>query len=179
MRPPVRRFALTAHITASVGWLGVVVAFLALSISAMRTADEETLRGLSLAMETTGWYALLPLSMTSLLTGLLQSLGTTWGLFRHYWVIAKLVINVFATLILVLYLQTLGTLADIARQATLSSVDLEMLQSPSPTVHGVGALFLLLLATVFSVYKPRGMTRYGQRRLGAFANARVQEVHSP
>jgi hypothetical protein len=30
--------------------------------------------------------------------------------------------------------------------------------------HAVGALLLLGLATVLSIYKPAGMTRYGQRQ---------------
>jgi hypothetical protein len=34
----------------------------------------------------------------------------------------------------------------------------------SPTLHASLALVLLLVATVLAVFKPRGMTRYGQRR---------------
>jgi hypothetical protein len=47
---------------------------------------------------------------------------------------------------------------------TLSGADLLGLRNPSPVVHAGGALLLLLVAATLSVYKPRGMTRYGQRK---------------
>ena len=77
----------------------------------------------------------------------------------------KLVINLIATVILLLYMQTLGYLADLASAS--SGGDLSGLRTPSPMIHAGGALLLLLGATVLSVYKPQGMTRHGQRqRLG-------------
>lgn len=164
MAPRVRKFALTAHVAFSVGWLGAVTSFLVLAVASLVTDDAELVRGAYLTMEVTSWYVLVPLSLASLLTGLVQSLGTRWGLFRHYWVLAKLVINVFATLVLLLYTSTLGSLADVAADTTLSNADLLRTRSPSALIHAGGALVLLLGATVLSVYKPAGMTRYGQRK---------------
>jgi hypothetical protein len=115
-------------------------------------------------MELTGWVVLVPLSLASLLTGLVCSLGSSWGLFRHYWVLFKLVINLVATIILLLYMQTLDYLGDVAAATTLSNGQLRGLRSPSPTLHAAAALLLLLVATTLAIYKPRGMTRYGQRK---------------
>ncbi len=165
MTPRLRKLALTAHVTSSVGWLGAVASFLALAVAGLTSRDAQLVRAAYLTMELTGWFILLPLALASLLTGLLQSLGTTWGLVRHYWVLFKLLINVFATIVLLLYMQTLSSLGDVAARTTLSSDDLGALQSPSPVLHATAALLLLLVATVLAVYKPRGMTRYGQRRL--------------
>lgn len=164
MTPGVRKFVLTAHVTTSVGWLGAVAGFLALSIVGVASQDAQTVRAAYLAMESTGWYVLVPVSFASLVTGLVQALGTPWGLFRHYWVLAKLVINVFATVVLLMYMQTLEHLAGIAAETPFSSGDLSALRSPSPVLHAGAALVVLLVATVLSVYKPRGMTRYGQRK---------------
>ena len=164
MAPGVRKLALTAHVTTSVGWLGAVAGFLALSIVGVASQDAQTVRAAYLAMESTGWYVLVPLSFASLVTGLVQALGTSWGLFRHYWILAKLMINVFSTIVLLMYMQTLEHLAGIAAETTFSSGDLRALRSPSPVLHAGAALLLLLVATVLSVYKPRGMTRYGQRK---------------
>ena len=113
-------------------------------------------------MEATGWFVLVPLAVASLVTGVVQSLGTKWGLFRHYWVVFKLLINVFATIILVMYMQTLGSLADMA--AATSGEHLGGLRSPSPLLHAAVALVLLLVATTLAIYKPSGMTKYGQRK---------------
>jgi len=118
-------------------------------------------RATYLAMEATGWFVLVPFSLASLLTGVAQSLGTKWGLFRHYWVLVKLLINVIATIILLLYMQTLSSLAGVATEPIL---DLSGPTDPSPVLHAGAALLLLLVATTLAVYKPRGMTRYGQRK---------------
>jgi hypothetical protein len=164
LTPRLRKLTLTAHVTASVGWLGAVIAFLVLSITGLTSQDPQTVRGATLVMELTGWVVLVPLSLASLLTGLVSSLGSTWGLFRHYWVLFKLAINLVATTVLLLYTQTLHSLADVAAATTLSSRDLEGLRDPSPTLHAAAALLLLLAATTLAIYKPRGMTRYGQRK---------------
>ena len=164
MSPQVRKFALTAHVASSVGWLGAVTSFLVLAVASLVSDDAHLVRGAYLTMEVTGWYVLVPLSLASLVTGLVQSLGTRWGLFRHYWVLAKLLINVFATLVLLLYTSTLGSLADVAADTTLSDAGLLQSRGPSALIHAGGALVLLLAATVLSVYKPAGMTRYGQRK---------------
>lgn len=161
MSPRLRKFALTAHITSSVGWLGAVVVFLGLAVVGLTSQDAQTVRGAYLAMEPAAWFVLVPLSFASLLTGLVQSLGTRWGLFRHYWVLIKLLINVLATVVLLLYMRTLDYLAGVAADP---SADLSIVQDNSPLVHTVLALLLLLVATTLSVYKPRGMTRYGRRK---------------
>ena len=46
-------------------------------------------RAAFLAMESIGWFVIVPLSLAALPTGLVQSLGTEWGLFRHCWMLAK------------------------------------------------------------------------------------------
>ena len=163
MTPGFRKLVLTAHVSASVGWLGAVVAFLALAIAGLASQDAQTVRAAYLTMELIGWYALVPLALASLLTGLVQALGTTWGLFRHYWVLFKLLINVFATIVLLLYTQTLDHFADIAAETT-GSRDLSALRSSSPLLHAGAALLLLLVATTLAVYKPRGLTPLGQRK---------------
>ena len=164
LTPRLRKLALTAHITASVGWLGAVIAFLALSVTGLTSQDPQTVRGAYLVMERTGWVVLVPLSLASLVTGLISSLGSTWGLFRHYWVLFKLAINLVATTVLLLYTQTLTSLADAAAPTTLSGNELRRLRDPSPTLHAAAALLLLLAATTLAIYKPRGRTRYGQRK---------------
>ncbi len=61
---------------------------------------------------------------------------------------------------LLLYTQTLSSLAESASAET----DLGTLRSPSPVLHAAAGLVLLLAAAALSVYKPRGLTRYGWRR---------------
>ncbi|MBA3574534.1 MAG: DUF2269 domain-containing protein [Pseudonocardiales bacterium] len=161
MTPRLRKFALTAHVTCSVGWIGAVVVFLALAVVGLTSQDAQTVRGAYLVMEPAARFVLVPLAFASLLTGIVQSLGTTWGLFRHYWVLFKLLITVLVTTILLIYMETFGFMAGVAGDP---SADLGGVRNSSPIIHAALALLMLLIATALGVYKPRGMTQYGQRR---------------
>jgi hypothetical protein len=163
MTPRLRKFALTAHVTSSVGWLGAVAGFLAFAIAGLTSQDTQKVRAAYLATELITWFVIVPLSLASLLTGLVQSLGTTWGLFRHYWVLAKLLLTILATIILLLHTQPISYLAGVAAEMTLSSADLRGLRIQLVADAGA-ALLVLLITTTLSVYKPRGMTRYGWRK---------------
>ena len=91
-----RKAALTAHVACSVGSLGAVAAFLAVALAGLTADDERLARGLYPAMDLLAGRVVLPLILASLLTGVLQALGTPWGLFRHYWVLTKLVLTLVA-----------------------------------------------------------------------------------
>ena len=160
MPPRLRKFALTAHVISSVGWLGAIAVFLALSVAGLTIQDAQVVRAAYLAMELTAWSVLVPLSLASLLTGLVQSLGTPWGLFQHYWILVKLLLTIFATIVLLMYTQTIGYIAGLAAE----SADLRELRNPSPVLHAGVALLVLLVTTTLAVYKPRGRTPYGWRK---------------
>ena len=160
MTPAVRKFALTVHVTFSVGWIGAVVAYLALGVSAVTSPDAETVRAAWIAMEVIGWFAIVPLALAALLTGLVMSLGTKWGLFRHYWVLISLVLTLLSTVVLLLHMPTVSVLADVAQEASGES----LAALGGDLFHpGIG-LLILLVVTGLNVYKPRGLTRYGWRK---------------
>ncbi len=160
MTPGIRKFALTAHITFSVGWIGAVVAYLALGVSAVTSRDVRTVRAAWIAMEVTGWFAIVPLALAALLTGIVMSLGTPWGLFRHYWVVITLLLTVLASIVLLLHMPTVSFLADVAQEldeAQLAGLGGDLL-------HAGAGLLVLIVITGLNVHKPRGMTRYGWRK---------------
>jgi len=163
MAPALRKFGLTAHVTSSVGWFGAVAGFLALAVSGLTSQDAQVVRAVYLAMNLIGWSVIVPLSLASLLTGLVQSLGTPWGLLRHYWVVIKLLITVFATMLLLVHMQPVGHLARVVATTTLASGELAGLRIQLAADAGA-ALVALLVAATLSVYKPRGLTQYGRRR---------------
>jgi hypothetical protein len=161
--PALRKFAFTTHVLSSVGWLGAVLVFLAMAIVGLTSQDEATVRGAYLVMAPAAWFVLVPLAHASLLSGIVLSLSTTWGLIRHYWVVWKLLITVFSTVILLVYMGTFRQMAGVAADAT---VDLHLVRNASPLLHASLALVLLLVASVLAVYKPLGMTAYGRRKQG-------------
>ena len=92
----------------------VVVFCLFVAVVGLTSQDAQTVRGVYLVMEPAAWWVLVPLSFASLVTGVVQSLGTRWGLFRHYWVLFKFAITLYAVVVLVQYMETFGSLAEMA-----------------------------------------------------------------
>jgi hypothetical protein len=160
MTPGVRKFVLTIHLTCSVGWIGAVIAYLVLGVAAVTSPDTQTVRGAWTAMDVTGWWAIVPLAITALLTGLVMSLGTHWGLFRHYWVLISLALTILCTVVLVLHMPTVSAMARLAQ--TSDGADLRALGGD--LFHPAVGLLVLLAITVLNVYKPAGVTPYGWRK---------------
>jgi hypothetical protein len=173
MGPRLRKIALTAHVTLSVGWLGAVASFLALAVTGLTSQDAQRVRAAYLAMELTTSFIIVPLSLAALLTGLVQSLGTKWGLFQHYWILAKLLITILATIILLVHMQPISYMAGAAAETTLTSADLRQLRIQL-VADATAALLALLVATTLAVYKPRGMTPYGWRKQLEQRNTRTE-----
>lgn len=160
MPPPWRKFVLAVHLTVSIGWIGGVLVYLALGLLAVRSHDDQTVQAAWIAMEASGWYVLVPLAVATVVTGLLMSLGTKWGLFRHYWVLISFLLTCFAATILILHMPTVSSAADVARRAEGSRLH----DLGGDLFHPTIGLMVLLAALVLNVYKPSGMTRYGWRR---------------
>ena len=163
MTSGLRKLLLTAHITFSVAWIGAVAAFLALAIAGLTSQDPQIVRAAYAAMELTARFVIVPVAFASLLSGLIQSLETPWGLFRHYWVLAKFFLTVFATIVLLKKMPLIVSAARRAADPTVSSADLHAAAIPL-VVHAAGGILVLLLVTILSVYKPWGLTLYGRRK---------------
>ena len=136
----------------SVGWLGAVVAYLALAIVGMTSHDAQMVRAAYLSMEVIGWFVIVPFSLATLAAGLIESLGTPWGLFRHWWVLVKFLLTTGATTVLLLHIPTVTRMAGVAADMVLSASDFRALRIQLVT-HAAGGLLVLLVATVLSVYK--------------------------
>ena len=160
MGPRARKLLLTSHLTFSVGWIGTVVAYLALGSAASTSTDPATIRAGWLGMEIIGWFVIVPLAVASFTTGVGMALGTKWGLFRHYWVVISFALTVFATVVLTLHMPSVSETAEVARTASaehLRSLGGDLLHP------GIGLALLLLIQTL-NFYKPSGLTRYGWRK---------------
>ncbi len=171
-----RKFALTVHLTCSVGWIGAVAAFLVLVVAAMTSQDAQTLRACWIAMDLIGRFAIIPFALASLLTGLVMSLGTKWGLFRHYWVVFSLVLTILATIVLLENMQTVSYFGRIAFE--MDSADLDGLRGGlgSELLHAGFGLLVLIVIQTLNVYKPQGLTPYGWRKQNETRNPAPQDA---
>ena len=163
MPPIARRVALAAHVVLSVGWLGAIAAFLALAIAGLNATDAVLVRSAYVAADMITWTAIVPLSAAAILTGLVQSLGTSWGLFRHYWVLIKLILTLAAGGLLLLHTTPIAYVANAAAIRVLGSGDLHRVRLQL-VGDAVLALLTLIVVTTLSVFKPKGLTPYGYRR---------------
>src|SRR5262245_51730877 len=174
--PALRRSTFTTHVTSPVRLLGAVLTLLALAAIGLTSHDERTVRGTYLVMAPAAWFVLVPLAHASLFSGVALSLGTPWGLIRHYWVAIKLVITAFSTVILMIYMGTFRQMAGIAADPV---AELGLVRNPSPLLHAILALVLLMAATVLAIYKPFGLTPYGTHQQGRDRLARQRAVATP
>lgn len=150
-----RKLLLTLHVVTSVGFIGAVAAFLALAVAGASSTDPALLSAAYLGMNLITWPVIVPLASASLLLGVLQSLGTPWGLFRYYWVILKLVLTVVAIAVLLVQTPIISALAQAAPGGDLTDLASGRF---AMILHSVGGMTVLVLVTALSIYKPRGMT---------------------
>jgi hypothetical protein len=139
-----------------------LAAYIVLDLTVARSADVGTLRACYVAMGLITTWSIVPLAFASLVTGLIMSLFTKWGLFRHYWTLISLVLTVFALVVLLLEQITVAYYADVGADPNAADAAVQALGHTLP--HSVGGMVVLLVVTWLNVQKPRGVTPYGWRK---------------
>jgi hypothetical protein len=162
MPPAVRRSALAVHVLCSVGWIGAAAAYLALAMAAEISGRPQTVRAAWIGMEMIGWFVIVPLGCLAFFTGLVMAVGTPWGLIQYYWVLIALTLTTVALAVLVLHMPSVSTAGDLAR----STDDRAATHLGGDIIHPALGLVVLLFVAVLNIFKPRGLTPYGQRRRG-------------
>lgn len=159
MPPGLRKAALTVHVVSSVGWMGAVGAFLALAVTGATGQDVPAVSASCMAMRPIIWAVIVPLAFAALITGVVSALGSPWGLLRHYWVFFKLLLTAGATAALTLHTRIVDRLAADAAHGPVPLYDGSA--QAQLVVVSAGALLVLTVVTVLSVYKPKGAIQYG------------------
>lgn len=161
MSSSARRLMLAIHVAVSVGWIGALAAFVVLAVVGQLAQDANIRQSAYLAMDIINRFVIVPAALISVLTGIVQSLGTSWGLFRHYWVLFKLAIIVTATAVLLMKTAQISYVAEVAAQTALAASDLTELRL-SILVHSVGGSAVLLWAMLLGIYKPKAVTPFAR-----------------
>ena len=157
-----RNLALAVHLAASVGWMGAVAAYVSLDLAAATSQDPLTLRAAYMGMGAIAGTVIVPLAIGSLLTGIVVSVGTKWGLLRHWWVTISLTLTIFATVILLVETGTIAAYAAVAADPASSTGEVRSLGNT--LVHSIGGALVLIGVLFLNVYKPMGLTPYGWRK---------------
>ncbi|MEV8317904.1 DUF2269 domain-containing protein [Streptomyces sp. NPDC059900] len=156
---PARRATLVVHVTAAAGWLGLTLGLLALAVAAITTGSAATTEAAARSMKLFADWLVLPLALLTLLSGLLLSLGTPWGLARHRWVYVKFWLTLATTAASAFALRP-GLNDTVAAVSAGSPV-----ADPTGLIAGpVVSLSAYLFMTVISLLKPWGLTRRGRKQ---------------
>jgi len=162
LSPRLRKLVLAAHVLVAVGWFGIVVAKLVLAVTAVTTRDQEIPGAAYVFMQVLDRAIFPPAALGTLLTGVILSVGTAWGLFQHYWIVAKLVLTLLVILSGVLFVgawvqqataTASGPAADIVTRSDVGPASMRLVYA------SLAHLLMLGAATVISVYKPWGRIR--------------------
>ncbi len=155
MTPRLSKAMLTSHITFSAGWIGAVAVFLVLAITGLTSEDNQLVRSSLIAMKLSAWFVIVPFCLTSLFTGVVQAVGTKWGLFKYYWIVVKLFLTVASTILLLLHMQPINYLAGVTSDSSFSTS--QHTEQLIDLISKAGAAILVLVAiTTISIYKPWG-----------------------
>lgn len=156
LRPRARKLWLTVHVGISVGWLGLAAAMTVLATAAVVADSHPVRHGAYELMHLFDLTVVIPSMMLALVSGIVLSLGTPWGLVRHRWVLAKLVIALVIPVIATVQSGWIDELR--VRTATPAGVPgtLGVTLAACMAVYGT----LLWAAVVLSIFKPGGKTRW-------------------
>lgn len=160
LSPRARRVWLVLHVGFSVGWLGVALTMTVLAIVGLTAGSHGMRYGAYEVLHVVDLAAAIPSMALSIVTGLVVSLGSKWGLVRYRWVLTKFAISLSIPIVA-------GSVeSPLADDLAVRTAD----PAAAPGGPGVAltaclAAFTaaLWLATVLSVVKPWGRTRWGVR----------------
>jgi hypothetical protein len=144
----------TIHIVSGVGLLGTTAATLLLAVTATTSDDPASSREIYRLMSLQSAVFGIPLSLLALSSGILLGLATRWGVLRHWWTTAKLIL-------------ILGVIVNGSLMIGPSVDDLRHGPPAAGTetrlvIAAAGSLAMLLSTTTLSVFKPRGRVRRGR-----------------
>jgi hypothetical protein len=162
-----RQAVLTVHLISSLGWIGADLGLLVLAITASANGTPRVGQGACVALAFLATWITAPVSVIALISGVLLSMATKWGVFRYTWVVVSLVLNALMVLLVVFALGPLYRGAEhlvLAAPATSPVADIlggrrfELMAPPCV------AFVVLTGVTIINVYKPWGRFGWPRRR---------------
>ncbi len=147
----------TIHLISVSLWLSSVIILMLLPVISKDITAGDELYMYNLAYHFIDMFILTPAAILTLLTGLIYSLLTKWGFFRHGWIVYKWIVTLLIIITGTFYLGPMVTkllyIADVKRIDALQ----DQYYMHGEVVGLCAAIInssLLILAVFFSVYKP-------------------------
>lgn len=164
-----KRWLLSAHLLCTVVWLGAALSSLIFNLTALFTNDAHLLNAAYVFADILDKALLRGGAIGALITGLLLSILTQWGLFRFYWIIVKEIMSVLCIIV--------GVIISGWNDDAISLTALQGLQTlhnplylTDRTLMFLGIFFQLISLSgviVISVFKPWGQRKRSGKRRGS------------
>lgn len=150
------------HVLSVASWIGGTLAMLLLTAYLSKGANGEQLLYTMASMKIIDENLLKYPALLSLITGILLSVWTQWGLTKHYWIIIKLVLTVMTIMIGILFLSkwTAG-LGEMIKDMGFLALKDEQFKSTWTSILMTSSFNLVCLAfmTFITYLKPFGKVK--------------------
>lgn len=157
-----KNLLVTIHVLSVIAWFGGAICMLLLGLYMQKAEDGEqlyyTLANMHLIDATLIRYP----ALVAFISGILLSVWTQWGLFKHYWVVIKFALTLFIILIGIFFLNNwLSFLLEHAPLFGLGSFHHHQFQTTSLSLINVSLFNILAMAlmTLITYFKPLGKIR--------------------
>jgi len=147
------------HVGIGVGWLGLSLGMLTLSLTGLLTSSAAVRHAAYEIFHIFDLAIVIPSVVLTIVTGLVLSLGTPWGLIKYRWVLAKFMISLSIPATAVIQSKWVRELAARTVDPAAEPGTLGVLLTVVVGCYSV----LLWTATALSILKPWGRTRWGHR----------------
>ncbi|WP_239696803.1 hypothetical protein [Paenibacillus oryzisoli] len=154
-----KKWMLSLHIVFAAIMLGTCVTFLILSITVASSSDSGLILSCYKAMHVLAGTSVRASVIGTIVTGVLLSLGTHWGLAKYNWIIAKEVLTVVAVIIgpIGMYIWTLKGISLMTDVGAESAYQGAYVSNMFWLFIGIGLQLLSLIAMyLLSIFKPWG-----------------------
>jgi hypothetical protein len=173
LKRPARRALLVVHVAASASWLGLTLGLLTLALTAATTQSLPMIEAACRSMKVFTDWLVIPVGLLTLLSGLVLSLGSKWGLARHRWVYTKFWLTLITLTASVCALRPgVNDAADTVASGTPLVDPLDLVMGPAVS------LTAYVFMTVISILKPWGLTRRGRRLRVSSTSRKVLDERS-
>lgn len=145
------------HLIFASMWLSCVILITILPVISKKLTTGDELYMYTVIYHFIDMFVLTPAAVATLLTGLIYSIFTKWGFIKHGWIVYKWIVTLLLVIIGTFYLGPMVTklleIADVKRVAALQD---QYYQQGGYIGIWAGIInsSLLIIAVIFSVYKP-------------------------
>lgn len=152
-----RNWLLSLHISAGGLWFGTALCLVAISLGGCSLSDGDGLYGINIARSLLGEVVIVPTAVLSVITGVLLCAFTSWGFFKHRWIMAKqlmtLMLIVIGSAFLGPWTKEMAAISEVARAQSLQNPRYLDLQQVF-TIGGAMQTLALSSVIAISVIKP-------------------------